>query len=482
VRYRHQYEKPVIYDECKYEGNIPQGWGNLTPREMTQRFWLGTLSGCYVGHGETYKHPEDLLWWAKGGALRGQSPQRIQWLKDLMATAPPFDEFQPLGDDRGRFILGKENEYYLAYCLAGQTDSLTLPGTQLWKVDVLDPWEMTEWSAGSAPGGRFLIAAPDQDRVYRFTRYAPGEPLRPVVQPTASVTEGIPPLTVQFQGGSEDHVTWDFDDGATSNDRAPRHTFEKPGIYNVALTVTDDHGSSARSYLTVLVDRDTHDPILKAGFESAADAPKLQLHGRTKRNADGGFLLPSGQPWGRIEVEDQESRELGGLRSFTITGWLKPSNLKIGSGGNRILFCLQESKAGIDLVHLADGRLRLSVNEWPDSIRNDSSPGRLVIGKWTFFAVTYDATKARDNVAWHFSKPGERLDSKASLRLDRRTTYNVGAVANRTGPIAIGNFNHTMRGYGYDRQFRGEIHQVQVYGSRISGRGALDQQALEALR
>ena len=24
-----QYQKPVIYDECKYEGNIPQGWGNL---------------------------------------------------------------------------------------------------------------------------------------------------------------------------------------------------------------------------------------------------------------------------------------------------------------------------------------------------------------------------------------------------------------------------------------------------------------------
>ena len=29
VRFREQYRKPVIYDECKYEGNIPQGWGNL---------------------------------------------------------------------------------------------------------------------------------------------------------------------------------------------------------------------------------------------------------------------------------------------------------------------------------------------------------------------------------------------------------------------------------------------------------------------
>ena len=76
VGYRRQYQKPVVYDECRYEGDIPQGWGNLTPREMTQRFWLGTLSGCYVGHGETYKHPDDILWWSKGGVLHGQSPAR----------------------------------------------------------------------------------------------------------------------------------------------------------------------------------------------------------------------------------------------------------------------------------------------------------------------------------------------------------------------------------------------------------------------
>ena len=43
------------------------------------------MSGCYVGHGETYKHPQDILWWAKGGVLHGQSPRRIQWLKEFMA-------------------------------------------------------------------------------------------------------------------------------------------------------------------------------------------------------------------------------------------------------------------------------------------------------------------------------------------------------------------------------------------------------------
>ena len=246
VRYREQYQKPVIYDECKYEGNIPQGWGNLTAREMTQRFWLGTMSGCYVGHGETYKHPEDVLWWAKGGVLHGESPKRIQWLKDFMKTAPAFDQLKAMGNEKGRFMLGKEDEYYLVYCLGGQTDTVKLPASQPWKVDRIDPWEMTLWPEGTVSDGGYTVAAPEHDAVYRFTPYAPGEALRPSAQPTASVTEGVPPLTVQFKSNSDHRVAWTFGDGTTSNQLAPEHTFVEPGIYQVAMTVTDEKGGTAR--------------------------------------------------------------------------------------------------------------------------------------------------------------------------------------------------------------------------------------------
>jgi hypothetical protein len=47
------------------------------------------------------------------------------------------------------------------------------------------------------------------------------------------------------------------------------------------------------------------------------------------------------------------------------------------------------------------------------------------------------------------------------------------------GPLVIGNFNETMRGHGLDRQFRGEIRALQLFGSRVSGRGAL---ALEQIK
>ncbi len=173
ARFRALYQKPVIYDECKYEGNIRQGWGHLTAREMTQRFWLGTMSGCYVGHGETYMHPEDILWWAKGGVLHGESPKRIQWLKDFMAKAPAFDELQPLGDDKGRFILGRPGEYYLLYCPGGKTCTIELTGNRPYKVDRIDPWEMREWNVGAADPGKFKAVAPNDDLVFRFAPYQP---------------------------------------------------------------------------------------------------------------------------------------------------------------------------------------------------------------------------------------------------------------------------------------------------------------------
>ncbi|MGH9668052.1 MAG: DUF5060 domain-containing protein, partial [Bryobacteraceae bacterium] len=84
-----EFKKPLIFDECQYEGNIPRRWGAISPQEMVRRFWLGTVYGAYVGHGETYLDPRDILWWSKGGVLHGQSPPRIAFLRKILEDAPP---------------------------------------------------------------------------------------------------------------------------------------------------------------------------------------------------------------------------------------------------------------------------------------------------------------------------------------------------------------------------------------------------------
>lgn len=213
-------------------------------------------------------------------------------------------------------------------------------------------------------------------------------------------------------------------------------------------------------------------PIVRVGIADDKDAPAVKLVGTAKRAGNGSFQLIDGAPWGWIKVGEGALDSLKGLRSFTIMGWLKPESLHVGHGGNRILFCLKKNRSGIDLVHHNNGRMRLSVNEWPDGISNDSSTGKLQVGKWTFFAVSYDSLAYGDSVSWYFSAPSD-TPGQSTVSLDQKTSYNAGPVDSDIGPLVVGNFNETMEGYGMDRQFRGEIRALQIFGSSKDGSGAL---------
>ena len=115
VLYRDVYRKPIVFDEVKYEGDIPQRWGNLSAEEMVHRFWQGTIAGTYVGHGETYLHPEDdILWWSKGGVLRGQSPRGSPSCAKVLEEGPP-EGLEPIDKWQDARTAGKKGEYYLIY-------------------------------------------------------------------------------------------------------------------------------------------------------------------------------------------------------------------------------------------------------------------------------------------------------------------------------------------------------------------------------
>ncbi len=165
--YRDVYCKPIVFDEVKYEGDIPQRWGDLSAEEMVHRFWQGTIAGTYVGHGETYRHEQDIIWWARGGTLHGKSPARITFLKEILDSTPaqgidPIDKWQ---DHR---TAGVPGEYYLVYFgkdkptewlfelpRAGLSEGMTFG------VDIIDTWNMTI----KPVDGAFKII---QDATYRY--------------------------------------------------------------------------------------------------------------------------------------------------------------------------------------------------------------------------------------------------------------------------------------------------------------------------
>jgi len=159
-QWREQYGKPVVDDECRYEGNVNQGWGNSTAEEMVRRFWEGICAGGYVGHGETYPHPQDILWWSKGGRLRGDSAPRIQFLKGVVEEGP--HGLTPSSLNGFSAVAGVEGEYYLAYTGISQSASkdLELPEDGVFKIDVIDTWEMTIISMAGMFTGNCTVALP----------------------------------------------------------------------------------------------------------------------------------------------------------------------------------------------------------------------------------------------------------------------------------------------------------------------------------
>ncbi len=149
VLYRDVYRKPIVFDEVKYEGNIPQRCGNISAEEMVHRFWQGTSAGTYVGHGETYLHPEDIIWWAHGGQLHGQSPPRLHFLRSILESAPP-EGIDPIDKWQDVRTAGQPGRYYLVYFGRETPDRwlFELPREGLaegmrFHVEILDTWNMT---------------------------------------------------------------------------------------------------------------------------------------------------------------------------------------------------------------------------------------------------------------------------------------------------------------------------------------------------
>ena len=201
-----QYGKPVMIDECCYEGNVPHGWGSISPQEMTSRFWKVTALGAYCTHGETYLDDNDVLWWAKGGVLKGESPKRIAFLREIIESLPghlecdqPFLEkisqmseaerakmdlsdpsfrdfvegFWRLGEDMAYFAeievpnyyghIG--DDYFLRYydrrtCVK---DFVDLPKDKTYTVEVIDTWGMTRTTIATKASGRFELKLPGKE-------------------------------------------------------------------------------------------------------------------------------------------------------------------------------------------------------------------------------------------------------------------------------------------------------------------------------
>lgn len=161
--WRSQYQKPIIIDECGYEGDIPWEWGNLSPESMVSAFWEGIVKGAYMSHGETYltnidenkkiEENDDVLWWSKGGTLQGESPERISFLKDFI--------------EDGSGSKNNNDRDYLIYFGSRQPALHLLPleNDRKYEVYVIDTRNMTIDKKDKIYSGHSVVELPGQSYI-----------------------------------------------------------------------------------------------------------------------------------------------------------------------------------------------------------------------------------------------------------------------------------------------------------------------------
>lgn len=164
------WNKPIIYDEIQYEGDIPRRWGNLSAEEMTYRFWRAVGNGAYASHGEVFLAPESGPHahepsWSDAGRLRGYSAPRILFLRKLLEriTRRGLDEV-----DGSYYLSAADGKDVLLYFFDYHRPALydfPLPTSGSYSATLIDPFAMTEHKLPGVYSGKSKIVL--QDAPYR---------------------------------------------------------------------------------------------------------------------------------------------------------------------------------------------------------------------------------------------------------------------------------------------------------------------------
>lgn len=203
--WREKYAKPVSIDECCYEGDIAELWGNISGQKMVRRFWDGIVAGGYVTHGETYYNDSETLWWAKGGKLIGESVPRIAFLRRILEAAPdeglePLKStgayrittaggldnivlqqlfLPPAGEKDWPGVMawwptaGQLHKYYLSYFGENRPREVAaaVPPGETYDAVLIDTWDMTQTPlAKGVVRGQVLKIAPKPYQALLLTR------------------------------------------------------------------------------------------------------------------------------------------------------------------------------------------------------------------------------------------------------------------------------------------------------------------------
>lgn len=177
AKWRAEYGKPLIYDECRYEGDIFRRWGSLSAEDMTHRHWQAVMGGGYGGHSETYIPDDGMLWWSHGIQLKGDSPPRIRFMRQLLEDVAVAGG-GPIGLDNVEFrqylAAQRANQTELLFYFGTQTPSefqYTMPAGRKYKAEWIDTQHMKRVPLPGEHAGDIVIRMPSHRQAYALLRF-----------------------------------------------------------------------------------------------------------------------------------------------------------------------------------------------------------------------------------------------------------------------------------------------------------------------
>lgn len=520
---------PQINEEYGYEDLWEKYPGQRAAETRRKDAWEIYMAGCYQTTGESARQSTGVAPDTGGGWVNGRGDDAMTMLLGYGHIVDFFTAFdwwncEPLGEaiEGPASCLGKPGQLYILYFRDGGRATVRL-SDDVYRGKWYNP-RAGQWQGACQLSGPVCTtpAAPDgNDWVLRLEK------------DNDAKDATAPNVVSVVTGGDGRSILVEFDElpkEASATDTACYAIVPEIDIRTISLG--GRHGKTATLSVSPLKEAQTYTLTVKNVQDRAgnrmqatqqpfefipAGRPLIELtfdeaKGRTARNTgtarktiEHGNLTPQRPAWSTntppgggshsldfgsktgphaVDLPRESSELLEGVASFTITAWANCTSNEEGPGGNRIVHMADTlgSQAGLDLVVVRDGRLKLGINEWPDNTKAVSSPERIPAdgsaseSNWRFVAVTYDSKARQDHVRFYVGSPGKEAS------LDRAVSYDRGPVQAGAGTLTVGHFNPTLRANHSDRMFRGLIDEVRIFASKTDGAGALSLEQIRAVQ
>lgn len=264
----------------------------------------------------------------------------------------------------------------------------------------------------------------------------------PVAAAGASVLSGDAPLQVDFTGSnsSDDKgvvgYSWDFQGGSSSS-ADTTHTFDSPGVYDIALTVTDGQGLQDTAAITVTVNQ---------------GSPGDTGGGRIPCSVGGGRADGTGAKiwcWDTVSVPSGESSGTTGFSDGQLALNIECSANQVVREGSRLKFSLNPTSPSPASWCNNDFNMRSEIRTMPWNVDHPAGTE-----EWFGFSYTFGNTyKIDTNGNWLFWQVHENTIGASpllSLQIDGRRASSLALgelmLSNTSQPI--GNNKNSNYGTG----------------------------------